>query len=77
MSYGYSIKVVEANQGADGENLGVQLGRVCIMHNVPVSKVAAALGITRQTTYNWFCGVTSPKDEFAPLIRNYISQLHG
>lgn len=75
MGYGYSIKLLEANREADGEHLGVQLGRKCIEHGVPVSKVAEALGATRQTVYNWFCGATAPQGEFVHLIREYIAQL--
>lgn len=75
MSYGYSIKLVEANQKADVQHLGVRLGRKCIQHGIPVSKVASDLGATRQTVYNWFCGVTTPQGEFLRLIRDYIALL--
>lgn len=75
MSYGYSIKLVEANKAADGTHLGVQLGRKCIKHGISVSKVASDLGATRQTVYNWFCGVSAPQGEFLKLIREYIVRL--
>ena len=57
---GYSLTLLERNKRADGRNLGVRLGRVCIKNNVPVSDVADALGVSRQTVYNWFGGVSSP-----------------
>lgn len=75
MSYGYSLKLIEANKGADIASLGVQLGRKCIQHKVPVSKVALDLGVTRQSVYNWFCGVTAPQGELVGLIREYIANL--
>ena len=75
MSYGYSVKLVQANEKADGTHLGVQLGRKCIRHDIPVSKVARDLGATRQTVYNWFCGVSAPQGEFLKLIREYIARL--
>lgn len=75
MSYGYSVKLVEANGQADDTHLGVQLGRKCIAHNVSVSKVAGDLGATRQTVYNWFCGGSVPQGEFVGLIRDYIARL--
>lgn len=75
MSYGYSLKLIEANKGADIASLGVQLGRKCIQHEVPVSKVANDLGVTRQSVYNWFCGVTTPQGELVGLIREYIANL--
>lgn len=75
MGYGYSLKLVEDNKGADIASLGVQLGRKCIAHGVPVSKVARDLGVTRQSVYNWFCGVTTPQDELVGLIHEYIANL--
>lgn len=75
MSYGYSLKLIEANKGADIASLGVQLGRKCIAHKIPVSKVANDLGVTRQSVYNWFCGATTPQDELVGLIREYIANL--
>lgn len=75
MSYGYSLKLIESNKGADISSLGVQLGRKCIQHRIPVSKVANDLGVTRQSVYNWFCGATAPQGEFVGLIREYIANL--
>jgi lipoate-protein ligase B len=75
MSYGYSLKLIENNRDANIASLGVQLGRQCIEHGVPVSKVARDLGVTRQSVYNWFCGVTAPQDELVGLIREYIANL--
>ena len=75
MTYGYSLKTIEANSEADDGHLGVQLGRACIKHGVSVSKVARDLGATRQSVYNWFCGVSAPQGEFIGLIRKYIANL--
>ena len=38
------------------KSLGNQLGRWAIPLDVPVMKIALALGVTRQTVYNWFTG---------------------
>ena len=75
MSYGYSLKLIEANREANIANLGVQLGRKCIAHGISVSKVAKDLGATRQSVYNWFCGVHAPQGEFVGLVREYIAKL--
>jgi DNA-binding XRE family transcriptional regulator len=61
MSDGYSNRLVQLNNKADQSLLGVRLGRVCIEHDVPVSTVASELGVSRQTVYNWFCGVSTPR----------------
>ena len=53
MSYGYSLKLAELNRKADNRSIGVQLGRVCIKRNIPVTIVAAKLRVSRQTIYNW------------------------
>ena len=74
MSYGYSSRLIEQNKKADDTLLGVQLGRVCIQRDVPVSDVASHLGVTRQTIYNWFCGVNPPRAE-SEKIKEIISSL--
>jgi len=74
MSYGYSNRLIELNKEADDRLLGVQLGRVCIERDVPVSDVAVHLGVTRQTIYIWFCGVNAPRAE-VDKIKEIISSL--
>jgi len=61
MSYGYSKRLVQLNNKADQSLLGVRLGRVCIEYDVPVSVIAAKIGVSRQTVYNWFCGASVPR----------------
>lgn len=60
MSYGYSKRVAELNALADQNNKGVLFGKFCIDQDIPVTHVSKALGVSRQTIYNWFTGVTSP-----------------
>ena len=72
MSYGYSTRLVKLNEKADDRMLGVRLGRVCIDNDVPVLSVAMALGVSRQTVYNWFSGVTTPRAKLAVDIKNII-----
>lgn len=51
----YSQKVIDA-VSATPKSLGNQLGRWAIHHNMPVTHIAKALGVSRQTVYNWFTG---------------------
>lgn len=51
----YSIKTVAAISNAP-KNLGSQLGRWAVRRDLSVLRVAKALGVTRQTVYNWFIG---------------------
>jgi len=74
MSYGYSNRLIELNKKADDHLLGVQLGRVCIERDVPVSDVAVHLGVSRQTVYNWFCGANAPRDK-SQQIQEIIASL--
>lgn len=65
---GYTIRIAEAINNADGSLIGVKLGRLCIKHDVPVSKVASYLGVTRQTVYYWFTGKSQPQASFADAV---------
>ena len=52
----YSQRVINAVGDADPALLGNQLGRWAVYRDFPVAKVAKALGVTRQTVYNWYFG---------------------
>lgn len=75
MSYGYSAKLVALNQQADKSNLGVRLGRACIKKDIPVAAVANALGVSRQTLYNWFMGKSSPQPMMVDLVARYLARI--
>lgn len=75
MSYGYSAKLVALNRQADKNNLGVRLGRACIREDIPVSRVAETLGVSRQTLYNWFMGRSSPQPMMVDLVARYLERI--
>ncbi len=75
MSYGYSTRLVKANKKASIKNPGVRLGRACIKHDIPVYNVAARMGVSRQTVYNWFSGVNSPRGDTLPRITQYLHKI--
>lgn len=72
MSYGYSTHIVRLNKKADTKLLGVRLGRACIKKDISVITVAARVGVSRQTVYNWFCGRTPMPLHTYAALRNYI-----
>jgi DNA-binding phage protein len=72
---GYTIRVAEAINNADGNLLGVQLGRLCIKHDIAVSQVARDLGVTRQTVYSWFSGKSEPQAYYVSSVRRMIQEL--
>jgi transcriptional regulator with XRE-family HTH domain len=76
MGYGYSIRLIELNKGANSKLLGVRLGRVCIKKNVPVSEVASKLGVSRQTVYNWFTGSSNPQNTIVTGVEKLLVSLN-
>lgn len=53
----YSQKIIDAVSAAP-KTPGVVLGRWAIYLDFPVTKISKALGVTRQTVYNWMTGQT-------------------
>jgi len=51
----YSQKIID-DVAKTPKSLGNQLGRWAIHLDFPVTKIARALGVSRQTVYNWFTG---------------------
>ena len=51
----YSQKTIDMVMRAP-KTPGNQLGRWAVHHNFSVVRISKALGITRQTAYNWFAG---------------------
>lgn len=73
---GYTIRLAKAIEEADGNLLGVQLGRACLARDVPVSVVSKNLGVTRQTVYNWFLGLSEPRGATRDAIQTYITSIN-
>lgn len=74
---GYTIDVAEAILKADRSRLGVRLGAMCIERRIPVTKVAGALGVTRQTVYNWFVGAYDPAGAHKEAVERYLQAIEG
>lgn len=72
VSLGYSLKIVQENSRADKKRIGVALGARCIKLGIPVSDIAASLGVSRQTIYNWFVGSHDPHELHAKKIQKLI-----
>lgn len=75
MAKGYSLRLHTMNAEADPTNLGVRLGRVCIERDISVIQVAEALGVTRQTVYNWFVGASSPHWRCTDRVEQFLDKL--
>jgi|DEB19_MinimDraft_3_1074340.scaffolds.fasta_scaffold00221_4 hypothetical protein len=75
MSHGYSVRLIEQNRNADKQLLGVRLGRACIKSNTSVTKVSELLGVSRQTVYNWFSGVSNPQNVLVDAVTKLLATL--
>ena len=51
----YSQDIID-KVAATPKSVGSQLGRWAIYHDFSVVRISRALGVTRQTVYNWFLG---------------------
>jgi hypothetical protein len=72
---GYSIRIARGIREADSNLLGVQLGRACLVRDIPVAEVAVDLGVTRQTIYHWFLGLSEPRGHACEAIKSYLNNL--
>ena len=70
---GYSLRLVKANQAADSEKIGVQLGRYCIAKDISVYDIAISFNVSRMAVYSWFTGVSDPHptkaEEIAAMLK--------
>jgi len=73
--HGYTIRIAEALNNADGDLAGVKLGQLCIKHDIAVTKVAKYLGVTRQTVYSWFTGKSQPQSSYADAVARLIQEI--
>lgn len=74
-SRGYLSRLIEINKYAPKSHPGVQLGRVCIAQNIPVSDVAEYFGVCRMTIYKWFKGQEYPRKKHVAKIEEIIDKL--
>ena len=76
MSRSYSHGVLLALQQADGDRLGVRLGRLCVEANLPASYVAKALETSRISLYTWFKGkgIREDKRKIIEVFMDLVKQ---
>ena len=72
---GYSYTLVKAVNAADPKLLGVRLGKVCIERNIPATKVATDVGVTKQTVYSWFTGTFKPRGVHVETLEKILAEL--
>ena len=75
MPKGYSLLMADEIKSADSQLLGVQLGRVCINKEIPVSDVASFFGVSRMTVYSWFRGKSIVSGKHAEKMKKLVDKL--
>ena len=72
---GYTIHLRQRNRAADKRKLGVRLGKHCISMGIPVIDLVEMFGVSRQTVYNWFYGISRPSQQHSRMIDSYFQSL--
>ena len=62
-------------KSANSQLLGVQLGRVCLNKDIPVSDVASFFGVSRMTVYSWFRGKSTVSGKHAEKMKKLVDKL--
>lgn len=75
MAKGYSILLANQIKAADPSLLGVQLGRVCIDKDIPVTDVSDFFKVSRMTVYSWFRGEAQVSSKHAEKMQKLIARL--
>ena len=74
MPKGYSLLMAEEIKSADSKLLGVQLGRVCLNKDIPVSDVADFFDVSRMTIYSWFRGKSVVSSKYAEKVNKILAK---
>jgi transcriptional regulator with XRE-family HTH domain len=53
-------------------SLGGRLAHYCQKNNISVDELSSKFGVSRQTIYNWLCGLVDPKDEHKKAINSLL-----
>jgi hypothetical protein len=75
MPKGYSLLMADEIKSANQQLLGVQLGRVCLNKDIPVSDVASFFGVSRMTVYSWFRGKSIVSGKHAEKMQKLVDKL--
>lgn len=69
MARPYSEKFVLNLVKADGEKVGIQLAKMCVMTNLPTTHVAKAFGVSRMSIHSWFRGQYVREKNYEKILR--------
>ena len=75
MPKGYSLLMADEIKSANSQLLGVQLGRVCLNKDIPVSDVADFFKVSRMTVYSWFSGKSVVSGKYAEKMQKLVDKI--
>lgn len=76
MPKGYSLLTANEIREANKTLLGVQLGRICLEKDIPVTDVADFFDVSRVTVYSWFRGKTVVSGKYSDKMKRLIEKLN-
>jgi hypothetical protein len=77
MPKGYSLLTANEIREANRSLLGVQLGRICLEKDIPVTDVAEFFDVSRVTVYSWFRGKTVVSGKYSDKMKRLIEKLNS
>ena len=77
MPKGYSLLTANEIREANKSLLGVQLGRICLEKDIPVTDVADFFDVSRVTVYSWFRGKTVVSGKYSDKMKRLIEKLNS
>ena len=75
MSTGYASGFINEVKASDKSKIGVQLGKVCIKRDIPVTDIAQFFEVSRVTVYSWFRGKINVPDRHQEKMQKLIDKL--
>ena len=75
MSTGYASGFINEVTASDKSKIGVQLGKVCIKRDIPVTDIAQFFDVSRVTVYSWFRGKSNVPDKHQEKMQKLIDKL--
>jgi len=72
---GYSTVVQNKINNPDLTGLGVELGRLCLLHNYTIVEIAGVFKVSRMTAYNWVTGRHQPSRHLEDKIQSLVDRL--
>ena len=75
MSTGYASGFINEVKASDKSKIGVQLGKVCIKRDIPVTDISQFFDVSRVTVYSWFRGKSNVPDKHQAKMQKLIDKL--